>query len=169
MFTRVILISLLIFLFSCTEGINPAITTPEELKAEATYFALTIVESFLNSDSTYFKSILPDSIYFLETWEKPISTSELNITEFFTKMDYSQYTLDDYKDTYSYKILHFDEYSIVEEGWIDKFIYWKPDAEDYIFWGNVAKEGKQKFPSSDIFVFMVSKRSSVWRFRAFSG
>ena len=63
----------------------------------------------------------------------------------------------------------FDEYSVVEEGWLDKFIYWKADKEDYLFQGNIPKEGKQKWPKSDIFAFMVTKRSGKWKLRAFGG
>lgn len=159
---QIILISLALLILGCSKD-NPVQPKEIDLKTEALEFGLKVVETYFEKDTTTYKSFFTDTLYFLESWEKPMAVSEINFTQWFSGLfDYSQYTMDDYNDTYSPLVY---EYTIYKD-LIGTLTYWQPDSEDFLFIGSMVKEGKTEFMWDDLLGFMISKRTGEWKIRA---
>lgn len=165
MTTNALYIGLTVLLItSCSDKSNP-IQQPKDLEAEAEAFALKVVESILQKDASTFKQALADTIYFLEPWEEPVLSTSIPVEEFFSQLE-GPFTLERYFDTYEYQIMSFAEYATIVN--FDEFTFWKPDEQDYLFWGSQIKEGHSPFLLDDLLVFMISKRSGAWEIRVLS-
>lgn len=158
---QIILISLVLLILGCSKH-NPVEPKEIDLKTEALEFGLRVVKTYFEKDTTTYKTFFTDTLYFLEHWEEPIATSEINFTQWFSGFDYSQYTMDDYNDTYSPLVYEYEIYKDL----IDTLTYWQTDSEDFLFLGWIVKEGKTEFMLDDLLVFMVSKRTGEWKIRA---
>ncbi len=154
----------LISLTACSKN-NPVKTEPTTLKDEAKSFALDVVKSYISNDTLTFKSYLGDTLYSLEAGDKPIPVDSISVSDLFSRFDYSAYSMNDYLDVYEPIIMDYDAYSKVNPGWLDQFIYWHPDNQDFLFFGSREKQGKQGFMWDDLLGFMVSKRSGHWVLR----
>ncbi|MBD3225118.1 MAG: hypothetical protein GF313_10345 [Caldithrix sp.] len=152
-------------LVGCSDN-NPANNHKQDLKSEAKEFALKIVQSYIENDSLAYKTYLPDTIYSLEPWEKPVPSDSVSLTAFFSSFDYSQYSMSDYYEVYDPVIMNYEEYAEVDPEWLDAFTYWHPDDQDYLFIGHQVKEGQTEFMVNDLLGFMVTQRTGVWQLRA---
>ncbi len=167
MLKRLFIVSLFLLpLNGCSDKYITYESDENELKAEALDFAMQVVNCIIECDSTRYKTFLPDIIYGMEPWDELIPLSDFDVSGLLAAYDYSEYSLTDYKDVYSYQIMNYKEYSVVDTEWIEAFENWIPDDQDYLFRGNRVKEGKQAFMFEDILIFMVSKRSGEWKIRA---
>lgn len=137
-----------------------------DLKSGALDFSLKVVRSFIENDTTVFKTFFADTVYFLESHEEPRPTSSIPITELFSQFDYSDYTMDDFNNNYSSQILKYNGYK--NEKWVTTLEYWHPDSEDYLFIAPFI-EGGNNFMWDDLLIFVVTKRSGEWKIRAFAG
>ncbi len=156
------LIALSLVIFNCS---SPQGESEEDLKEEAMTFSLKVVEAYIEKDTVAYKTFLTDSLYFLESWEKPWATSDINLTSLFSGFDYTEYSMDDYKETYDPVVMEYELY----KNMLDEMVYWQPGEKDYLFIGHRTKEGKTEFMWDDLLGFMVSKRTGKWKIRAVAG
>ena len=86
-------------LINCSE--NPASKGDTNTDAEnAMTFALKIVKTFFDKDTATFRNSLMDTIYVLEYWDAPIPACSVSVADLITGPDISNYTFDDYLNTY---------------------------------------------------------------------
>ena len=154
--------------------------TPEETgtKEGALEFSLAHVETYFTGDEDKYCSHLADTIYVLgESLKKSYTKEEIisdikEIKPFPFGYDYSEFTMDDYLENYSTKIMDYEEYS--KEDWeIFRFFpidVWTPDADDFLFLGFEVKPGKEGFIIFDeLFGFMVTYQNEKWELISFVG
>ena len=144
-------------------------TKPKEesdLKSEALDFSLKVIKSYIENDTTAYKTFLSDTLYLMESSEEPIPTSSISVTEIFSKFDYSNYTMGDFNNNYSSEIFEYNEYKNQE--WVTSLEYWHPDSEDYLFITTFI-EGSENFMWRDLRIYVVTKRSGEWKIRAITG
>ncbi|UCE19265.1 MAG: hypothetical protein JSV84_02640, partial [Gemmatimonadota bacterium] len=67
-----------------------------DLKSEALDFSIKVIKSYIENDTTAYKTFLPDTLYLIEFWEEPIPTSSISVAETFSQFDFSNYTMDDF-------------------------------------------------------------------------
>jgi hypothetical protein len=144
--------------------------TPRETgtKEGALEFSLAHVETYFTGDEDKFCSHLADTIYFVEeggvsiTKEEVISMFKEN-KPFTYGYDFSEFTMDDYLENYSTKIMDYEEYS--KEEWDSVFPIdgWTPDADDFFFIGLEVKPGKEGFIIPfELLRFMVTYQNEKW-------
>ena len=152
--------------------------TPGETgtKEGALEFSLLLMETYFTGDEDKYCSHLADTIYNLGEGLKRSFTKEEVISAikeekpFPYGYDYSEFTMDDYLENYSTKIMDYEEYS--KEEWDSVFPIdgWTPDADDFLFLGFEVKPGKEGFIIFDnIFGFMVTYQNEKWEFISFPG
>ena len=134
-----------------------------DLKSEALDFSFKVIKSYIENDTTAYKTFLPDTLYLIESWEEPIPTSSISVSETFSQFDFSNYTMDDFYNNYSSQIFEYEEYK--DQEWVTSLEYWHPDFEDYLFIATFI-EGGENFMLDDFRVFVVTKRSNEWKVRA---
>ena len=149
--------------------------TPEPIEDAALDFSLAVVETYFTGDADKFCSFLADTFYTLEG-EGPITKEEaISIIKedkpFPFGEDYSEFTMEDYLETYRPKIMDYGEYTkeYPEELSSLSIDGWKPDADDFLFLGHEVKTGKEGFMWDDLLVFMVTYQNKKWEFIASSG
>ena len=150
--------------------------TPRETgtKEGALEFSLAQVETYFTGDEDKFCSHLADTIYFVEEGGVSITKEELismiKENKPFTGYDYSEFTMDDYLENYSTKIMDYEEYSKEEWGSVFPIDGWTPDADDFLFVGFEVKPGKEGFMILDELVgFMVTYQNEKWEIILLNG
>ena len=152
--------------------------TPRETgtKEGALEFSLAHVETYFTGDEDKYCSHLADTIYNLGEGLKRSFTKEEVIRAikeekpFPYGYDYSEFTMDDYLENYSTKIMDYEEYSKEEWGSVFPIDGWTPDADDFLFLGSEVKPGKEGFIiSHDIFAFMVTYQNEKWEIILLNG
>jgi hypothetical protein len=151
--------------FSCSDDDNVS-TTTENLKEEALEFSLKVVNCYFTQDTTVYKSCLPDMLYLIDPEEPPFETSLLIIPHVLASYNYSEYSLDEYKETYDYQIFDYETYSKEVGQWMAALTYWHPTKDDYLFIGYIPVEGKEPFMNSQDLFFFVTKSSGEWKLKA---
>lgn len=151
--------------------------TPGETgtKEGALEFSLAHVETYFTGDEDKYCSHLADTIYNLGEGQSSFTKEEVisfikEIKPFPFGYDYSEFTMDDYLENYSTKIMDYEEY--YKEEWDRGFPIdgWTPDADDFLFLGYEVKPGKEGFIIfNQIFIFMVTYQNEKWEFITFIG
>jgi len=145
-------------------------------KEGALEFSLALVETYFTGDEDKFCSHLADTLYIVGEGAGRITKEEaISIIKedkpFPFGEDYSEFTIDDYLENYSPKIMDYEEYS--KEEWAVFRLFpidgWTPDADDFLFIGYEVKPGKEGFMWDNLLVFMVTYQNEKWEFIAFSG
>lgn len=157
---RITFVPALIF-WGCDNTTEPK--DESDSKSEAFDFSIKVIKSYIENDTTAYKTFLPDTLYLIEFWEEPIPTSSISVTEIFSHIDFSNYTMDDFNNNYSSQIFEYEEYK--DQEWVTSLEYWHPDLEDYLFIATFI-EGGENFMLDDFRVFVVTKRNSEWKVRA---
>lgn len=157
--------------------------TPGETgtKEGALEFSLAHVETYFTGDEDKYFSHLADTIYNFGEGPSSFTKEEIisarkKAKSFTCGYDYSEFTMDDYLENYSTKIMDYEEYYNndelgIKEEW-DRFLPfdgWTPDADDFLFLGFEVKTGKEEFMWDDLLVFMVTYQNKKWEIIAFGG
>ena len=162
----ILLIAISFFIISCSDDDNPTETNSEELKEEAIEFSLQIINCYFTQDAVTYKNSLPEILYQIDPEEPPFETEHFIVSNVLSSTDYSSYTLDQYKETYDYKIWEHEDYSVDSEQWLSQLTYWSPTEDDYLFLGHNTLEGKEGFMDYKPLIFFVTKASGSWKLKA---
>lgn len=138
----------------------------QDVKEDALEFSLKIIETYLTGNSDKYLSYHTNVVYLLGQ-NRSLNREELNQTvnsqTFPHGEDYSDYTMDDYLETYDQEIMDYkeyiSEYPSIKNVSIDG---WSPNEDDYIFFGYEVKPEKEGFMWDDLLTFMVSNQGGSW-------
>lgn len=118
---------------------------------EALDFSLHVVETSLQGNLPEFYRLLSDEIHSLSDGYSH-SKFVVNPPEGVGR----QWSLEDYKTHYQYRIYEYDDFIDLFPEWISPEREWVPHSNCFLFMGNQSQDGKFPFfPQDDILVFMV--------------
>jgi hypothetical protein len=153
-------------ILSCSDSDNPIKSGEDNIIEEAQDFSLKVLDCYFTQDTLTFSNYLNDDIYIIDPNQPPYKKDEFIVSHYLSAYDYSNYSLADYKETYFYEIVSYDQYYEKYGSWFDMLKYWSPKEDDYLFEGYQIKEGKQPFMNVRVLFFFVTKSSGEWKIRA---
>lgn len=164
---KIILVFIIsLFILSCSDDDSPTETNSEALIEEATEFSLQVVNCYFTQDTVTYKNCLPELLYQLNPMEPPFETEHFLVSNILSSNNYSNYALAQYKETYDYKILDYDTYSVDAAQWLSQLTYWHPTEEDYLFTGQNTHDDQEGFMYYEPLIFFVTKSSGTWKLKA---
>lgn len=136
-------------------------------------FGLEVLQTFFDNDKETFYSYLAEETYSLEGGG-PYTVEEVrgwfDSDDYLMNQMYTQYSMEEYLETYEPEILDYKEVDSEYPGIIEMLrnLSWDFDDDDYMFRGWETKDGEEGPLWDDPLAFMVTHETGELKFKAFS-